>query len=147
MQEIVGLLEEKEEMIPSHFFGSCLSELYRLIDGWHGVKLSKLSSKSESLSSFKNYFTVAKNWWDQKKKQKYGQLFWCGIFKYIQAFYEVLIAINYISVHRAVCWLIGRWQTQTVFDLLCAQKSCLDVQQQRASIYKVFRCLLLSLSL
>eukprot|EP01083_Nonionella_stella_P318720 1166406_1 len=88
VQEQTKSTNKNESIIPSTFFELCLFELYTLIDSWQGVKLSKLSSNSGCTDSFKNYFMVAKNWWDQKKKQKYGQLFWCGVFDFIQQYYD-----------------------------------------------------------
>ena len=89
------MIENKDEIIPNEFINYCLNEIYKLIDSWKGIKITKCSSKcalkvksKSSTQNFKDYFVIAKNWWDQKKKAILGPIFWLNILKYIESYIE-----------------------------------------------------------
>lgn len=67
--------------ITSEIRKNTLDQLYHLISKWNGVDISRTKS---ALTRYRDYFCVAKNWWDQTKKKLFGAIFWLVIFKYIQ---------------------------------------------------------------
>ena len=46
------------------------------IDLWNGIQTNRHKQ-------FKQYYKQTKNWWDQHKKSRYGELL-CCIFKFVQ---------------------------------------------------------------
>ena len=71
----------KSFTVPSEIRKNTLDQLYHLISKWNGVDISRTKSP---LTRYRDYFCVAKNWWDQTKKKLFGAIFWLVIFKYIQ---------------------------------------------------------------
>lgn len=53
------------------------------IEAWNGIDLNKKTS-SKPYKTFREYFNVAKNWWDQKKTNIFGQSLWAPILVQIQ---------------------------------------------------------------
>ena len=93
---ITPKLEISETFVKSTFL-----ELCSLIDGWSGVDLSKTTTK---LNTFRKYFNIGKNWWDQRKKKLLAPIFWLKIFSMIQKVCYSLLSLylyvmnpNYIN--------------------------------------------------
>lgn len=75
-----------------------MNEIFKLIESWKGIKITKCSSKcalkiQSNTQEFKDYFVIAKNWWDQKKKAILGPIFWLNILKYIESYIKSSIKL------------------------------------------------------
>ena len=55
--------------------------LFIVIDQWEGVQLDRVKTK---IDKYRDYFVIAKNWWDLRKKKLIGSSFWLPIFRDIQ---------------------------------------------------------------
>ena len=66
---------------------STISELNTIIGSWQGVNISR--AKQISYSRFRDYFVRAKNWWDGRKKQMYGKVFWIAVFDYLRKVFQL----------------------------------------------------------
>eukprot|EP01084_Bolivina_argentea_P032562 60259_1 len=66
------------------FKQNTLQELYKKIDAWNGVQVTRL--KKNDMNSFKAYFVIGKNWLDQNKKKVWAPYFWIKLFIDIQTF-------------------------------------------------------------
>eukprot|EP01083_Nonionella_stella_P199431 731291_1 len=63
----------------------CFDNVSTSINIWTGIDLNKRTS-STPYTTFREYFIVAKNWWDQKKAIIYGSVLWGPVLKDIQKF-------------------------------------------------------------
>jgi len=63
----------------------CEYQISQSINSWNGVDLSKKTQISP-YTEFREYFTVAKNWWDQKKTAILGTVLWGPILYDIKKF-------------------------------------------------------------
>eukprot|EP01084_Bolivina_argentea_P166245 288672_1 len=61
-------------------FSKSMNKLIQLIDTWRGPTETHMSRK---LSTFREYFLVAKSWYDQRKKEILATELWTTIFKLI----------------------------------------------------------------
>eukprot|EP01084_Bolivina_argentea_P284215 487023_1 len=61
----------------------CLMKLGLCLELWNGVSLTKTK---KSLSTFRQYFIAAKKWFDVKKKQIIGPVFWIKLFDILKQF-------------------------------------------------------------
>ena len=55
--------------------------LFPAIDRWTGVHIDRIKKK---INTFRDYFVIAKNWWDLSKKKLIGSQFWVTIFEDIK---------------------------------------------------------------
>eukprot|EP01084_Bolivina_argentea_P260948 440829_1 len=58
-----------------------LKHLYNTIDEWNGVNTSRTKS---TLNTFRDYFTVAKKWFDSAKKKQIGKIYWLLVLQQIK---------------------------------------------------------------
>eukprot|EP01084_Bolivina_argentea_P293914 505613_1 len=58
-----------------------LKHLYDIIDQWNGVNTSRTKT---SLNTYRNYFTVAKKWFDSAKKKQIGNVYWLLVLQQIK---------------------------------------------------------------
>ena len=66
-------------------------ELGNALDNWKGIDLTKKQSP-KPYKTFREYFVVGKNWWDQRKTPILGSTFWAKIlFHAKQVNYYVII--------------------------------------------------------
>eukprot|EP01083_Nonionella_stella_P148572 470610_1 len=77
--------ENTRYAIHSDILDLCSFTISSTINGWNGIKLDKTIS-STRYNHFREYFKVAKNWWDQRKSTVLGAAFWTPILRDIQKF-------------------------------------------------------------
>ena len=82
--------------ISQNIIDLCLQNLFLQIDMWNGVNLTKTTSKA-SHQIFRKYFSVAKNWWDQRKTIILGNLFWSKVFINIKQYLINLLNKQHIQ--------------------------------------------------
>lgn len=62
-------------------------ELMSALENWKGIDLTKKQSP-KPYKTFREYFVVGKNWWDQRKTPILGSSFWGKILSHVkQVFY------------------------------------------------------------
>lgn len=52
--------------------------LFPAIDRWNGVHIDRIK---KTITKFRDYFVIGKNWWDLSKKRLIGSVFWVKIFE------------------------------------------------------------------
>ena len=68
--------QNRNYKIASDILQKCEYEISLVIESWKGVNLEKTT---KSFDTFREYFAVAKNWWDQKKRHTLGEYLWVPI--------------------------------------------------------------------
>ena len=68
--------------ISTPFIESVLNDsLYPIISQWNGINILRIK---KPLDKFKDYFGIARNWWDINKQQPTASSFWIPVFNDIQ---------------------------------------------------------------
>lgn len=62
----------------------CQRRIHNVIDSWCGVNLEKKATDTP-YGTFREYFNVAKNWWDQRKTNILGTSLWAKLLLYLKA--------------------------------------------------------------
>ena len=82
IQSIINTSFNLNYKVPSAIIESILNKsLYPLISKWKGINVSRVK---KPLNTFKEYFAVARNWWDNHKQQHIATKFWIPLFADIQ---------------------------------------------------------------
>ncbi len=61
----------------------CLNKLYAIISSWNGIDLKRTK---KSLTTFRRYFSIAKCWFDQRKKSILAPDIWVKLFTVLEKF-------------------------------------------------------------
>lgn len=86
-------VSHSEHVIGDDITSECLNKLYLLLQFWSGVNLTKTK---KPLNSFRDYFMIAKSWFDQKKKNMLGPDLWIPVFRALARF-STTAAATYFS--------------------------------------------------
>eukprot|EP01084_Bolivina_argentea_P247486 414044_1 len=72
-----------KNLVSSDIINECLNKMYLSLERWNGINVTKTK---KSLDTFREYFTMAKCWFDQTKKHLLAPAFWIKLFMHISEF-------------------------------------------------------------
>eukprot|EP01084_Bolivina_argentea_P297125 511813_1 len=98
-QHITDTNERIKYRISQHILDICFDKISNRVNSWRGVHLNKRIS-SVPYKTFREYFTVAKNWWDQTKTNVLGSFLWAPVLNNIQKFVSSNIFNNKNSLYE-----------------------------------------------
>eukprot|EP01084_Bolivina_argentea_P277883 474577_1 len=75
----------RKYIIPQLIIDNTLTTLHIIINQWKGVDVAR---RKKIINRYRDYFSISKNWFDQRKKKKMGSLFWVKLFKHIHNFLD-----------------------------------------------------------
>lgn len=81
VEGIINGLNNSVFIFPKNIRDDALGVIRTMISRWKGVNIGRTK---KSMTQYRNYFNVAKNWWDQSKKRMIGDIFWVPLFEFIQ---------------------------------------------------------------
>lgn len=99
-----------DKKIPEHInniLNKCKKSVSKLLDDWKGIKKSK-----KQMSTFRAYFSIAKNSFDQSKIRIIAKEFWCPIF-------DIINQVAKSSSHEFFCGAM--WNHQKQYTLYLKQ--------------------------
>ena len=119
-------------MIDNDFNDKILDILFKQIDEWNGIKLSKSKKK---YIRFYEYFTQSRNWWDNVKKFVYSSEY------YLIIFYSINNHINNCSNKHYQNKVIFNESNKIYYKCLlikvCKNYICIYSSKGTDSVYNV----------
>eukprot|EP01083_Nonionella_stella_P267823 904975_1 len=83
------IVSNHNDLISNDIINECLNSLYLSLGRWNGINVTKTK---KPLNTFREYFTMARCWFDQTKKHLLAPVFWIKLFVHLSQFTQTASA-------------------------------------------------------